>query len=128
MLMLPCMTMLPIALVLPPVPPIVRSVPTTSTLAFIQPSFLGSPKANKANPSGAGNAEGNWWTPSQVDPKDQAAKVAEIRARQALVETNGKYKVDKLEKLEKQQAERAAQKALKDAELKAKQEKFANRR
>ena len=44
------------------------------------------------------------------------------------METNGKYKVDKLEKLEKQQAERAAQKALKDAELKAKQEKFANRR
>ena len=32
--------------------------PGTNVIAFIQPSFLGAPKASKANPGGAGNAEG----------------------------------------------------------------------
>ena len=128
----PIMLLLPSAmcmsLIVPPLQPpaaFVRSVPTTSTLAFIQPEFLGKPAASKDNPGGAGNAEGNWWTPSKVDPKDQAAKVAEIRARQSISELNGRYKVEKLEKSDKQQAERAAKQAAKNAELQAKREKYA---
>ena len=106
--------------VIPPLPhpaAYVRTVPTTSTLAFVQPEFLGKPAANRDNPGGAGNAEGNWWTPSNVDPKDTQAKVAEIKARQAISELNGQYKVEKLEKQDKQKAERAAKQAAKNAEL-----------
>jgi hypothetical protein len=107
----------------------VRPAPPTSTLlAFIQPEGLGAAKANKANPSAGGNAEGNWWTPSKIDPQDQMGKVAEIRARQALVEENARYKVDKLERLEREQAARAARQAAQQAELQAKQAKYANRR
>lgn len=106
--------------VIPPLPhpaAYVRTVPTTSTLAFVQPEFLGKPAANRDNPGGAGNAEGNWWTPSNVDPKDTQAKVAEIKARQAISELNGQYKLEKLEKQDKQKAERAAKQAAKNAEL-----------
>jgi hypothetical protein len=129
MLLLP--TTMSASLVIPPLPPpaaYVRTVPTTSTLAFVQPEFLGKPAANKDNPGGAGNAEGNWWTPSNVDPKDQSAKVAEIRARQAISELNGQYKVEKLEKQDRQAAERAAKQAAKNAELQAKREKYANKK
>lgn len=48
--------------------------PTSQNIAFIQPAGLGAPKASKANPGGAGNAEGNWWTPSDVNPNDVEAK------------------------------------------------------
>ena len=121
--------MAPMSMVNPP--PIVRSAvsfPTTETVAFIQPEFLGKPAANRANPGGAGNAEGNWWTPSKVDPKDTKAKVEEIKRRQAISEENSRYKVEALERSEKRQEALIAKKAQQQAELEAKRAKYAQKR
>jgi len=121
------------------------SVPSTTNLAFIQPAGLGAPKASSSNPGGAGNAEGNWWTPSSVLDTDcegrpvsptnkltkeciYEKKVAEIKARQAIAEQNGKYKVANLERGEAREAKKVAEKAAKDAALQAKLDKYANRR
>ena len=119
--------------------------PSTEVLAFIQPAGLGSAKASKANPGGAGNAEGNWWTPSSAldtdcdgkpvtarNPLSQECiyqkKTAEIRARQAISEQNGQYKVEKLAAAEKRAAEAAEKKAAKAAEIRAQQAKYAAKR
>jgi len=102
--------------------------PSTTNLAFIQPAGLGAPKASKSNPGGAGNAEGNWWTPSDVAPSDVDGKVAEIKRRQAISELNGQYKVEKLQAGERKAADAAAKKAERDAEIKARQARYANRR
>ena len=42
--------------------------PPTTNLQAAVPLYggLGTAKANRANPAGGGNAEGNWWTPSYV--------------------------------------------------------------
>ena len=112
----------------PPDMPSIFPPPTTELYAFIQPPGLGAPKASEANPGGAGNAEGNWWTPSSVDPKDQQKKVAEIRARQAIAERNGAYKVEKMRQAEEQAAAKAAAKAQRQAEIRAQREKYAARR
>lgn len=40
--------------------------PSPMLIAALQPDWLGKPSANKFNPGGAGNAEGNWWTPSSA--------------------------------------------------------------
>ena len=55
-------------------------------------------------------------------------QVAEIKARQDLNNLNGQYKVEKLERIKKSQLDRAAKKAAQDAEVKARQAKYANRR
>jgi len=55
-------------------------------------------------------------------------KVAEIKARQAINEQNGQYKVKKLEKMEKRAAAEAAERAERDAEVKARQAKYALKR
>ena len=106
---------------------------------------LGSPKANKANPAGAGNAEGNWWTPSYVldtdcegnrvtDPKQLSQecifqkKRQEIKDKQAINALNAEYKVEKLAQLERQAAERTAKNAARAEEVAARQAKYANRR
>ena len=119
--------------------------PTTEALAFVQPAGLGSPKASKANPSGAGNAEGNWWTPSSALDTDcegnrvtsgmklsqecvYEKKVAEIRQRQALQEQNAQFKVDKLREAEQRALDVKAKKAARDAEIRAAQAKYASRR
>ena len=119
--------------------------PTTNTLAFVQPDFLGAPKANRANPAAGGNAEGNWWTGSTALETDcegnrvtattklsseciAQKKVAEIKARQAINTQNGVYKVEKLERAEKRAAAEAAQRAERDAEIKARQAKYALKR
>ena len=98
--------------------------PTSDALAFIQPDFLGAPAASKANPGGAGNAEGNWWTPSKALDTDcegnrvtartvltqeciYEKKVAEIKARQAISSENGRYKVEKLETTNQQQQQQS---------------------
>ena len=112
----------------PPTMPSIFPPPTTELYAFIQPPGLGAPKASQANPGGAGNAEGNWWTPSSVDPKDQQKKVAEIRARQVIAERNGAYKVEKMRQAEEQAAAKAAAKAQRQAEIRAQREKYAARR
>ena len=72
--------------------------------------------------------EGNWWTPSNVPPSDVERKVAEIRARQAISEQNGAYKLEKLQAAEKKAAADAAKRAEREAEIKARQAKYANRR
>ena len=114
----------------------------SDALAFIQPDFLGAPAASKANPGGAGNAEGDWWTPSKALDTDcegnrvtartvltqeciYEKKVAEIKARQAISSENGRYKVEKLEKAEEQAAKRAEERAAKRAAAKAAQAKYA---
>jgi hypothetical protein len=120
--------------------------PSTDVLAFIQPPGLGKARASKANPGGAGNAEGNWWTPSSAldtdcngkpvtarNPLTQECifekKTAEIRARQAISEQNGQYKVDKLVALEKRAADAKAQKAQKAAGIRAAQQaKYGTKR
>lgn len=119
--------------------------PTTITLAFVQPEFLGAPKANVRNPAAGGNAEGNWWTGSRALETDcegnrvtattklsseciAKKKVAEIKARQEINELNGRYKVEKLERAEKRAAAEAAQRAERDAEIKARQAKYALKR
>ena len=110
--------------------------PTSATLAALQPDWLGAPAASKYNPGGAGNAEGNWWTPSKALDTDcegnrvtaktvltqeciYQKKVAEIKARQSISAENGRYKVEKLaaaeQKAEKAAAERAAKRAAEDA-------------
>ena len=53
---------------------------------------------------------------------------AEIKARQDLNNLNGQYKVEKLERIKQSQLDRAAKKAAQDAEVKARQAKYANRR
>ena len=85
-------------------------------------------RANRANPGGAGNAEGNWWTPSYVldfrlrrqsrhaDDKIVAGciykkKTEEIKQKQAINALNAEYKVEKLAQLERQAAERTAKNA-----------------
>jgi len=55
-------------------------------------------------------------------------QVAEIKARQDLNNLNGQYKVEKLERIKQSQLDRAAKKAAQDAEVKARQAKYANRR
>uniref|UniRef100_A0A7S4MNX5 Uncharacterized protein n=1 Tax=Prymnesium polylepis TaxID=72548 RepID=A0A7S4MNX5_9EUKA len=119
--------------------------PSTDVLAFIQPAGLGSAKANRANPSAGGNAEGNWWTPSSaldtdcegkpVTPTSKLTqeciyqkKVAEIRSKQAITEQNAVYKTDMLAEREKRVAAAAARKTAADAELAAKRAKYASRR
>ena len=119
--------------------------PTTNLFAFIQPPGLGAPKASQANPGGAGNSEGNWWTPSSALDTDcegrkvtatnqltkeciYEKKVAEIKARQQISAQNGAYKVEKLKEAEDKAAAKAAAKAQRDAETKARQEKYATRR
>ena len=102
--------------------------PTTSNIAFIQPAGLGAPRASQTNPGGAGNAEGNWWTPSEVSPDDIEGKVAEIRRRQAISELNGRYKLEKLEADERKAKEAAAKQAREQEETRARQAKYANRR
>lgn len=72
--------------------------------------------------------EGNWWTPSNVSPNDLEGKVAEIKARQAINEQNGAYKLEKLKAAEKKAAEKKAAATEREAEMKAKQAKFANKR
>ena len=120
--------------------------PTTSLNAAV-PLYggLGSAKANRANPAAGGNAEGNWWTPSYVLDTDcegnrvtpttkltqeciNRKKVAELKSRQATTELNGQYKVEKLQRIKQSQEDKAAQKAVQDAEVKARQAKYANRR
>ena len=61
-------------------------------------------------------------------PGDLDAKVAEIRKRQAISEQNGIYKVEKLESAKQKALADAAKKAEKEAEMKARQAKYANRR
>ena len=41
---------------------------------------------------------------------------------------NGQYKVEKLERIKQSQLDKAVQKAAQDAEVKARQAKYANRR
>ena len=120
--------------------------PTTSLNAAV-PLYggLGAPKANRANPAAGGNAENNWWTPSyvldtdcegnKVTPTNKLSqecinkkKVAELKSRQDLNSLNGQYKVEKLERIKQSQLDKAAQKAAQDAEVKARQAKYANRR
>ena len=55
-------------------------------------------------------------------------KVAEIKARQDIAQTNAKYKVEKLEKAERQAAELAAQRAERRAAQQAAPAKYATRR
>jgi len=55
-------------------------------------------------------------------------QVAEIKARQDLNNLNGQYKMEKLERIKQSQLDRAAKKAAQDAEVKARQAKYANRR
>ena len=55
-------------------------------------------------------------------------KVAEIKARQAISQENGAYKVEKLQAAEEKAAAKAAKQAQRDAETKAAQAKYANRR
>ena len=55
-------------------------------------------------------------------------QVAEIKSRQDLNSLNGQYKVEKLERIKQSQLDRAAKKAAQDAEVKARQAKYANRR
>ena len=55
-------------------------------------------------------------------------KVAEIKARQQISAQNGAYKVEKLKEAEDKAAAKAAAKAQRDAETKARQEKYATRR
>jgi len=115
------------------------------SIAALQPDFLGKPAANQANPAGAGNAEGNWWTPSSALDTDcdgnrvtattklskeciYEKKTAEIKARQAIQAQNGQYKVEKLAAGEKRAAELAAKKARELEEMKARQAKYANKR
>eukprot|EP00322_Chrysochromulina_rotalis_P024996 CAMPEP_0115866396 /NCGR_PEP_ID=MMETSP0287-20121206/20225_1 /TAXON_ID=412157 /ORGANISM="Chrysochromulina rotalis, Strain UIO044" /LENGTH=169 /DNA_ID=CAMNT_0003320957 /DNA_START=12 /DNA_END=521 /DNA_ORIENTATION=+ len=118
--------------------------PTSDVLAFIQPVGLGAPKASKANPGGAGNAEGNWWTPSSALDTDcegrpvtsttvltqeciYEKKTAEIKARQRMQEQNAIYKVEKLEAAKKKAAADAAKAAARAEEVKARQAKYAGR-
>ena len=120
--------------------------PTTSLNAAV-PLYggLGAPKANRANPAAGGNAENNWWTPSyvldtdcegnKVTPTNKLSqecinkkKVAELKSRQDLNSLNGQYKVEKLERIKQSQLDKAAQKTAQDAEVKARQAKYANRR
>ena len=54
--------------------------------------------------------------------------MAEIKARQAINEQNGAYKLEKLKAAEKKAAEKKAAAAEREAEMKAKQAKFANKR
>lgn len=106
---------------------------------------LGAPKANRANPGGAGNAEGNWWTPSYVLDTDcdgnrvtpttklsqeciYKKKTEEIKQKQAINALNAEYKVEKLAQLERQAAERTAKNAARAEEVAARQAKYANRR
>ena len=61
----------PVTQSLPQQPPqaLQRSIfPTTETYATLgyDAIGLGTARANKANPTNGGNAEGNWWTPSYV--------------------------------------------------------------
>ena len=55
-------------------------------------------------------------------------QVAELKSRQDLNSLNGQYKVEKLERIKQSQLDKAAQKAAQDAEVKARQAKYANRR
>ena len=55
-------------------------------------------------------------------------QVAELKSRQAITELNGQYKVEKLERIKQSQLDKAAQKAAQDAEVKARQAKYTNRR
>ena len=55
-------------------------------------------------------------------------KVAEIKARQQISETNGRYKVEKLQAMKERDEAKAAKKAARDAEIKAAQAKYANKR
>ena len=149
--MLPCPPAL-LGLHFMPVPPVsieYRRLPPTSQL-LATPAVqlyggLGSPKANKANPAGGGNAEGNWWTPSYVLDTDcegnrvtattklskeciAQKKVAEIKSKQAITEQNAQYKVERLELIEKRQADEAAKKAAERAAAAERQAKYANKR
>merc|ERR1719378_1392323 len=101
---LSCFVVQSCAILIPLPPPIPSDVPihmSSSLLAALQPVGLGAPKANRANPAGAGNAEGNWWTPSTALDTDcdgrpvtaltkltreciYEKKVAEIKTRQAI--------------------------------------------
>jgi hypothetical protein len=72
--------------------------------------------------------EGNWWTPSNVSPADLDAKVSEIRKRQSISEENALYKVEKLERDKQKALADAAKKAEREAEMKARQAKYAIRR
>ena len=116
--------------------------PTSTNLAALQPDWLGAPAANKANPGGAGNAEGNWWTPSSALDTDcdgnkvtartkltqeciYQKKTAEIRARQAISSENARYKVERLEDMEKKAADAKALREQKLAAQAAKQAKYA---
>ena len=121
--------------------------PPTTNLQAAVPLYggLGTAKANRANPAGGGNAEGNWWTPSYVletdcegnkvrDPSQLTPeciakkKVAEIKSKQAITEQNAQYKVERLQLIEKRQADEAAKRAAQAAETKAKQAKYAQKR
>ena len=86
-----------------------------------------------------------WWTPSSALDTDcegrpssatnrltkeciYTKKVAEIKVRQAISQENGVYKVEKLRAAEEKAAAKAAKQAERDAEVKAAQAKYANRR
>ena len=121
-----------------------RLFPSTFDMAFIQPAGLGAPRASKSNPGGAGNAEGNWWTPSAALDTDcegkpvrspselskeciYEKKVAEIKARQAISAENGQFKVDKLANDERKATADAEKKARAAAETKARHAKYAGK-
>ena len=97
---------------------------------------LGAPKANRANPGGAGNAEGNWWTPSYVLDTDcdgnrvtpttklsqeciYKKKTEEIKQKQAINALNAEYKVEKLAQLETECASLRARERELDAQVEA---------
>ena len=76
------------------------------------------------------DCEGNKVTPTNKLSQEciNKKKVAELKSRQDLNSLNGQYKVEKLERIKQSQLDKAAQKTAQDAEVKARQAKYANRR
>ena len=76
------------------------------------------------------DCEGRPVTATNVLTKDciYKKKTEEIRARQRIAEQNGAYKLEKLRQAEAKAAARAAEKAQREAEIRASREKYATRR